>query len=100
MKSGVMLCATLFASVVATIVGTLYKIQKVSFGESLLWAAILLYLLFLVIAIYEIIRSKQIDKSEKTLWILALIFFSSVTGLIYLLIGRKKIVPKISNAHV
>lgn len=60
-------------------------------AETWLLIAVVVSLVFIVSAIYEVATSKRIDGREKTMWTIALIFFSAVAGLIYLLMGRKRI---------
>ncbi len=51
-----------------------------------------LVFIFIVTGIYEVLSSKRIDSSEKIMWTLAFILFSGLTGLVYFLMGRKRVV--------
>lgn len=50
-------------------------------------------LIFILIALNEIFSSTRINKSEKIMWTICLILLSSISGFVYLLSGRKRIIP-------
>ena len=53
---------------------------------------VLITLIFDVTALYEILRSTHIDRSEKIMWTIFIILFNYIAGLVYLLSGRKRII--------
>jgi hypothetical protein len=49
-------------------------------------------LVFIALSIYEVNTSRRIDRTSKAIWTIGFILMSGITGLIYLLSGRKRIV--------
>ena len=91
MKLGTIVKTSFFGSLILVVVATYLKLTHVKEADTGLIIALIASLFFIVIAIYEIWSSKRIDRSEKTMWTIAFLFFSSIAGLIYILVGRKKI---------
>ena len=90
MKLGTVVIYSFILSFIIAIVGSLLMIVREGDPEFLLILAVFFWLVFVVSSIIEVRRS-QIPNSEKWMWTLAFIFFSGLAGLIYLLIGRKRI---------
>ncbi len=67
------------------------KIIHLEGADTWLMIGLIAYLVFIVTAIYEVRTSRRIDHRQKTLWTIGFILLSSVTGLLYILIGRKNI---------
>ncbi|WP_396196237.1 PLDc N-terminal domain-containing protein [Flavobacterium sp.] len=61
------------------------------FSSFFLTISIISSIVFVIIGIYEVNKSEKINKSEKTMWIISFIFMSFITGLLYFIIGRKRI---------
>ena len=93
MKTSTILKMSFILSFV-TVWGGSLKILHNQFANRFLFTGILFYLIFICISIYEIKTSKEFEKEEKTMWILALLMFSSVAGFLYLFRGRNKINSK------
>lgn len=91
MNLGTTVKTSFIGSLILTFVGAYLKIIHAERADTWLMIGIIALLIFMATAIYEVLTSKRIDRSEKTMWTLAFIFFSSITGLIYILIGRKRI---------
>jgi uncharacterized oligopeptide transporter (OPT) family protein len=49
-------------------------------------------LIFIVTAVYEVRTSKRIGYAEKTMWTIALILSGGITGIIYMIVSRRRIV--------
>ena len=81
-------------SMLFTIIGAYLKITHSEGAETLLIVGLISTLIFIVSAIYEVRTSTRIAPSEKTMWTIAFIFFNGIAGLIYFLIGRKRITVK------
>jgi hypothetical protein len=79
-------------SCVFTIVGALFKITHWSNATLILSIGILALAVFVVCSIYEIMSSGRINKSEKIMWFFGFLFFWMLTGLVYILSGRKRII--------
>lgn len=60
-------------------------------GARILLISIVAVLLFLIISLWEIIKSSRINTAEKILWIICLLFLGVLGGIIYLIAGRRKI---------
>ena len=95
MKLGTIVKWSFIISFIVTLIGAYLKITHAENAETLLIIGVIVTMIFIVSAIYEVRTSERIDNTEKTLWTLAFIFFSGITGLIYFLIGRKRIVSTI-----
>ena len=78
-------------SFVIVIIGALFKIMHYPYSQLFLIVGLISMLVFWYVAISEIKSSTKIDGSEKFMWIIGLIFFGSVAGLVYLLSARKRI---------
>jgi hypothetical protein len=74
------------------IAGTLFKIMHYASADMLLGAGLLLTLVYTVIALYEIHGSRKLPVSEKVMWTIGFLFLNTVTGLLYILMGRKRVV--------
>lgn len=74
-----------------SIVGALLKIMHVPFANSVLTIGILALAVFVFMCIYEIVNSNKIAQSEKIMWVVGFLFLGQITGLVYLLSGRKRI---------
>lgn len=79
-------------SFVIVIIGALFKIMHYPYSQLFLILGLISMLVFWFIAIAEIRSSTKIDGSEKFMWIIGLIFFGSIAGLVYILSARKRIV--------
>ncbi|MCY7292692.1 MAG: PLDc N-terminal domain-containing protein [Ferruginibacter sp.] len=95
MKSGTIVKTSFILSFILVLVGAYQKIIHSEGADTWLMIGLIASLVFIVTAIYEVLSSERIDRSEKTMWTIALIFFSSIAGLIYILIGRKRIAANI-----
>lgn len=91
MKLGTIVTTSFIISFILTLVGAYLKITHSEGADTWLTIGIIASIVFIVTAIYEVRTSKRIDHAEKTMWTLAFIFFSSIAGLIYILIGRRRI---------
>jgi CDP-diglyceride synthetase len=71
--------------------GAYLKILHSPYADSIMIPGIILGIVFIVSAIYEVRTSTKIDNTAKTLWTLAFIFFGGLAGLVYILIMRRRI---------
>ncbi len=92
MKLGTIVKTTFILSLLITVVGAYMKITHSGGAEVFLIIGLIAWLSFIVAAIYEVRTSNRIDNTEKTMWTVGFIFFAGVAGLIYFLVGRKRIV--------
>jgi len=92
MKLGTIVKTTFIVGLLITLIGAYLKITHSEGAEALLIIGVIAWLSFIVTAIYEVRTSNRIDNTEKTMWTIAFIFFGGIAGLIYFLIGRRRIV--------
>jgi hypothetical protein len=92
MKRRNLLYAAFIIGILATILGAYRKIMHYSGNETYLVIGLLAWMLFIALAIYEVASSRRINGTEKTMWVLSLLFFSGIAGIVYLLIGRRRVV--------
>jgi hypothetical protein len=92
MKNKQILNISFILSFVIVIIGALFKIMHYPGAQLLLIAGLISMLVFCYVAISEIKSSTKIDGSKKFMWIFGLIFFGTITGLVYLLSARNRIV--------
>lgn len=91
MKLGTIIKTSFILSLVLTIAGAYLRIIHAEGSEPWLVTAIIVSMVFIVSAIYEVRTSRKINGMEKTMWTLAFIFFSYIAGFIYILAGRRRI---------
>jgi Phospholipase_D-nuclease N-terminal len=96
MKLGTIVKWSFIISIIITLIGAYLKITHTDSAETLLIIGIISTLVFIVSAIYEVRTSKRIDGTEKTMWTIAFIFMGGLTGIIYFIFGRKRIIKLIS----
>ena len=95
MKLGTIVKWSFIMSFIITLIGAYLKIIHAEGAEECLTIGIIVLIVFIVTAIYEVRTSRKIDNTEKTMWTTAFIFMSGLAGLIYFLIGRKRIAENI-----
>jgi hypothetical protein len=78
-------------SFIITIIGALVKIMHWPFSQPLLIIGLLSLAVFVGYSIYEIANSNKIKRSELVMWIIGFLFFSHITGLVYVLSARQRI---------
>ena len=79
-------------SAVITLIGAFLKIMHWPFASVLLGIGLLFTLVFIVMSIIEINNSKKIDASEKLMWFVGFVLFAQLTGIVYILSARKRII--------
>jgi uncharacterized membrane protein YhaH (DUF805 family) len=90
MKCGILITAYI-SGLFLTVTGALFKIMHRAGADAYLLAGLVFSLFFLVIVLMEIFRSHKINRTEKLIWVICLLWFLAVTGLVYLVSGRKRI---------
>ena len=81
-----------FIGTILFIVGSWLKIIKYNDGSIFFELGLLSIILFIFLSIKEIIKSKSILTHEKTMWIIGMIFMSTLLGWIYIFSARKRII--------
>lgn len=94
MKLGTIVKSSFIASILITLFASYLKIIHAANAEYWMIAGVFAVLVFIVSAIYEVRTSTRIHNSEKNMWTFAFIFFSGLAGIIYFLMGRRRIVSE------
>lgn len=97
MKKDQLLKISFLISVVGILIGAALKIMHSPTAELLLQIAISFYLLFAALVLFEIYKSNRIEKIEKIMWTIGLLFLGSIAGILYLVAGRKRIINRVST---
>jgi hypothetical protein len=78
-------------SLVFGVTGACLKVMHKTGADLFLMIGFVATLVFIVSAITEVFSSKRIAHNEKIMWTIGFIFFSSIAGLVYFFIGRRRI---------
>ena len=89
---GLLIKTSFLMSIFCAIVGSWLKLAHIHGSATLFVIAILTAVVFIILCLTEIIRSTKLNRSEKLMWTVGLIFMGNITGIVYLLSGRKRIV--------
>lgn len=92
MNSKQLLNISFFIFFTAIFVGAIFKLQHWNYASTLLTIGLISLALFVITAIIEIMGSKKIDGAEKFMWTIGLLFFGAITGIVYLLSARNRII--------
>lgn len=88
------LALNFFFGIVISITGAYLKIMHIANAQPWLIVGLIMGIVFLAMALPEIIQSKRISSPEKLLWITGLLFVSTIAGFLYLTRGRARIINK------
>ena len=92
MNIGTVVKWSFFFSICIVILGTGMKITHLPGAEELLIIGIVGHVVFIVSALNEVWTSIRIEKHEKIMWTISFIFSGTLGPLIYILLGRKRVV--------
>ena len=95
MKLGTIVKWSFIISLIISVIAAYMKIEHMESADTYLTISIFSTLIFIATAIYEVRTSTKIDNFEKTMWTIAFIFLSGITGFIYFFIGRKRIATNV-----
>jgi len=79
-------------SLFITIIGAVLKISHIDGAKAIITIGIAVSMVFILFSVYEVNISNRIDRNEKLMWTVGLIFISSITGFVYVFCARKRIV--------
>jgi len=79
-------------SILSTLIGAFFKIMHWEYASEILVFGLLLSLIYIVMSLVEIFDSKKVDGLEKFMWLIGFIFISQITGFVYIILGRKRII--------
>ena len=80
-----------FLSTVTVITGLAAKIMHIPSGQILIPIGLFFTLVYAIIALYEIYKSDKVTLEEKIMWTVGFVVLCTVTGLLYLIMGRSRI---------
>lgn len=92
MKLRQVVTISFFVSLLLSIVAAILKYNKVEESGYWLVAGIISMFVFIISAILEVRKSERINSDEKRMWIIAFIFCGGISGIIYFLFGRRRVV--------
>ena len=92
MNIGTVVKWSFFFSICIVILGTGMKITHLPGAEELLIIGIVGHVVFIVSALNEVWTSIRIEKHEKIMWTISFIISGTLGPLIYILLGRKRVV--------
>ena len=79
-------------SILVVIFGALLKILHWPYAAEVMIIGLLSQLAFIILSLTEISKSNKIDGTEKFMWFIGFIFMGTITGLVYILSARKRII--------
>ncbi len=78
------------SAIILTLVGVIMRRIHSGYDETFVIVGLISSLGYMSVGIYEVHTSKNFDSGEKIMWTVGFIFFSTITGLVYSISGRKK----------
>lgn len=91
MRISTLLPISFILAVSLSLFGAFRKITHNTGADTLLAFGMVFNIIFVVLAILEVRRSKRIPFHEKNMWTVGFILFSGIAGLVYLLLGRRRV---------
>ncbi len=91
MKQGTFLTISFLLSFVLTILGAYLKIMHATGADFVLAIGLIASLVYVLLAMYEVWSSDLFNHGEKIMWTVAFVMLMSVGGLIYFLMGRRRL---------
>ena len=92
MKLRSILILSFFLGLIFVFIGAYLQITHAEGANIWLTIGLLASLVFMLISIYEVMSSTYINQSEKIMWVVGFIFLGLITGIVYLVAGRKRVV--------
>ena len=84
--------ASFAASFILSTIGALMNIMHWENASFVLGIGIFALAVFVFAALYEIFQSSRIKTNEKIMWLVGFLALGWFAGLVYLLLGRKRVV--------
>ena len=88
--------ASFWLTFALTLIGAILKLQKLEFSGVFMTLGILALITFIVSCLLEVYESKTIDGTERFMWTIGFVFLWFMTGIFYLISGRKRILKQIN----
>jgi hypothetical protein len=77
-----------------SILRSYFKFRHWEGADTMLIIGLIATLAFIISAIYEVQTSNRINHREKTMWTIAFILLNGGAGLVYFIMGRKRVVAQ------
>jgi len=90
-KKKILTLSFVFAMVIV-VFGSLLKIMHWPYAREVMIIGLLSQLVFIILSLTEISKSDRIDGTEKFMWFIGFIFIGTISGLLYILSARKRII--------
>src|SRR6187431_1055219 len=78
-------------SILLIIAGSSMKALHKPGADIFMIATIITTIIYAIVGIYEVYHSTKIGRTEKIMWTVGFIFLSMITGIVYLVSGRQRI---------
>jgi tellurite resistance protein TehA-like permease len=82
---------TFLISLLVGFIGAFLKIMHLPGGQIFIVISVILTVVYVISAFYEIYGSRRITMNEKVMWTIGFILLSTITGLLYFFMGRPRI---------
>jgi hypothetical protein len=92
MKIGKLVKWSFAISFAFSILGAYFKIRHWEGADTMLVIGLIATLAFMISANYEVQTSNRINHREKTMWTIAFLLLNGGAGLVYFVMGRKRVV--------
>jgi len=83
---------SLTVGLVILLFGALKKILHRPDADTFLSVSFVFIALYTLIGAYEVFSSKRIEFLEKALWLGGFLFINAITAIVYLAVGRKRVI--------
>lgn len=93
-KFNIALKLSFAVSFILALASFVFLINHLPRVEEFLIASIIASVVFIILAIYGVTQSSRFSRNEKFMWTIAFIFFSGIAGVVYLMLGRKRLTYK------
>ena len=84
-------------SFVSFIAGAIFKLRHMPYADVSLIITFFSAIVFIALAVYEIVQSSRIDMNEKIMWVIALLFLGFFSSALYWFSGRKRIIAGVAK---
>ena len=91
MKQGTFLTISFLLSFVLTILGAYLKIMHNPAADTILIIGLIATPVYMLLALFEVWNTDVFTHSDKVMWTIAILLLSGIGGLIYFLMGRRRL---------
>lgn len=91
MKLATIIKFSFLGGLITASIGAFLKILHAEVPDMLLAICLVLNVIFIATSVYEVRSSIRIDFREKTMWTIALLFMPGLSGIVYFLLGRRRV---------